>query len=93
MHSCLFLFAFVGCDFGDLGGGVRVRTRNTLHEVGGTIAREASDSAVSPRVWGSQKLNHISEPLLHISLFLIIFIIILLFSIDIMHLLRISKKP
>ena len=50
MHSCLFFLAFVGCDFGDLGGGDSVRTRNTLHEVGAQSLREASDSAVSPRV-------------------------------------------
>ena len=57
---------------------------------GGTITFQVSDSAVSPRVWGSQKLNHISEPLLHIFLFINNFIIFILFPIDNAHTIRIA---
>ena len=92
MYSCLFSFAFVGCDFGDLGGGVRVRTRNALHEVGAQSLKEASDSAVSPRVCGSQKLRHIVRTTTSHFLFLNNFIILILFCINIKHTLRIYKK-
>jgi len=39
-----------------LGGGVRVRTRNTLHEVGGTIAKERVTARLAQGPEGSQNL-------------------------------------
>ena len=59
MYCSICLLIWFCLVVGDLGGGVRVRTRNALHEVGAQSQR-ASDSAVSPRVrWESQNDNHI----------------------------------
>ena len=60
---------------------------------GGTNPEEGATSRLAQGYAGSQKLRHIVRTTTSHFLFLIIFIILILFSIDIMHLLRIYKKP
>ena len=92
MYSCLFSFAFVGCDFGDLGGGVRVRTRNALHEVGAQSLEKRVTARLAQGYAGSQKLRHIVRTTTSHFLFINTFLISILYFINIMHLLRFYKN-
>ena len=87
----LFIFVVV-YDWRFRGGGKGSDEEHTTCS-GGTNPEEGATSRLAQGSEGSQKLRHIVRTTTSHFLFIHNFIISILFLIDIMHLLRIYKKP